>query len=532
MNDDQLKITVLGGQEEIGLNSTVIETADDIVIIDLGNNFDDECFGLDYYIPNIDLLESKLDKIRGLLITHGHYDHRGALPFLIDKLGYPPIYGSPFTIQLIRQHLRRFKKEKLTRFIPLYPRQEVNLGKVNIKAIHLTHSIIGSYGYLLKTNYGNIFHTGDFKLDEAPFREKVSDYDSLRQASQENILVAMIDSTRANREGHSRSETSIAENLDKLIKKSAGRVIVSTFAQMITRINQITLIGKKYGRQSFIKGTTLEKTIRIAKEMDLLDRSLKFKDAEEMKNYPDSQILLLATGSQGEEKAALKRMLEAKTGNFKIKPTDTIILSSSSIPSNIVTIQKMVDSFADRGCRVYTDDIIDIHAGGHAHQDELKEMIQLLKPRFILPVEGYISFRHQLAHLAHSLGYQKGQLILAKNNQPVIINQRGFKKTGGKMKKPGVVISDLVVKDGSEIINQRKKAAQRGLLTVLVHPRNGEIKISSWGVPNIVLRQIKKNLLGMKIPKTELKKIRIMIKKLLLRHFEEELIPVINVDSF
>jgi ribonuclease J len=356
----QIKITVLGGQEEIGLNSTVIETENDIAVIDLGNNFEDSEFGVDFYLPNVDFLVPKTDKIKGLLITHGHYDHRAAIPFLIDKLDYPPIHASPFTIQLIKRQLREFPEKQGVRFVSLYPQQEINLGQIRVKAIRLTHSIVGSYGYFLKTSLGNIFHTGDFKFDEAPFNEKPSDYQSLRQVGKEGVLVAMIDSTRANREGHSRSETSIAQNLEKLIKKAPGRIVVSTFAQMLNRIYQVALIGKKYQRQIFIKGLSLQKTTGLGKEMGILGKEIKFKDAKAMANFPDNQILLFATGSQGEEKAALSRMLETKRGIYKIKPTDTVILSSSTIPANVLAIQKLVDKFADRGCRVFTDDIIDI----------------------------------------------------------------------------------------------------------------------------------------------------------------------------
>lgn len=527
----QIKITVLGGQEEIGLNSTVIEAKNDIVVIDLGNNFEDSQFGVDFYLPNIDDLIPKIEKIRGLLVTHGHYDHRAAIPFLIDKLGYPPIYASPFTIQLIKRQLKEFPKKQGVRFVPLHPRQEINLGQIRVKAIRLTHSIVGSYGYFLKTPLGNIFHSGDFKFDEAPFNEEISDYHSLRQASKKGVLVAMIDSTRANREGHSRSETSITQNLEKLIREAPGRIIVSTFAQMLNRIYQIALIGKKYQRQIFIRGLTLEKTTGLGKEMGIFGKEIKFKETETMADYPDNQILLFATGSQGEEKAALNRMLETKRGLYKIKPTDTVILSSSTIPVNVMAIQKLVDKIADHGCRVFTDDIIDIHAGGHANQEELKQMIKFLKPRFIFPIEGYISFRHQLAHLVYSLGYQKNQVILAKNNQTVLVNNQGFKKIGGKTKQSAVIISRKIINDGQEIITQRKKAAKRGLLTIFIYPQKRRFKISSWGVSAKIVGRIKKELGRKKIPKAEIKMIRKMIDKILRRHFKEELIPAVKIES-
>lgn len=528
--NNNLKITVLGGQEEIGLNCTVVEADDDIVVIDLGNNFEDNEFGVNFYIPNIDLLSANTDKIRGILITHGHYDHRGALPFLIDKLGYPPIYGSPFTIQLIKQQLEKFEKTRSARLIPLRSRQEVNLGKIRVKAIHLTHSIVGSYGYFLKTLRGNVFHSGDFKFDNTPFNEDPTDYQSLRQASNDRVLVALIDSTRANREGHSRSETSIAQNLEKLIREARGRTIVSTFAQMLSRINQIALIGKKYHRQIFVKGTTLEKTIKIGKEMGILSREIKIREAEEMRNFPDQQILLFATGSQGEERAAMSRMLEAERGIFKVKATDTIILSSSLIPSNLIAVQKLVDRFADQGCRVFTDDIIDIHAGGHGHQDEIKEMVTLLRPRFVFPVEGYISFRQRLAQMVGPLGYRKNQLILAKNNQPVFISQQGFRKIGGKPKRASVVIADQLIKDGVEIINQRKMAGKRGLISIFVNPKTRKAKITSWGVPGFITHQLRKDLGKKSIPSMRPAEMVRAVKKILRHHFEEELIPTIRAD--
>ncbi|MBN1262910.1 MAG: ribonuclease J [Candidatus Pacebacteria bacterium] len=528
--NSSISVTVLGGQEEVGLNSTVVEVDNDIVIIDLGNNFEDSDFGVSYYLPNIESLLGKTDRIRGIFITHGHYDHRAALPFLIDKLGFPPVYGSPFTIQLIKQHLKGFKKVSQTRLIPLQPRQEINLGKIQVKAVHLTHSIIGTYGYFLKTIRGNLFHSGDFKFDDTPFREKATDYQSLREIGRQGVLVAFIDSTRATSEGHSQSETEITQNLEKLIREAPGRIIVSTFAQMLSRINQIALIGKKYQRQIFIKGRTLEKTTQIGKQMGLFDKSLKIRDAKQMEQFPDREILLFATGSQGEEKAALARMLEAKKGLFKVKPTDTIILSSSTIPSNIVTIQKLVDRFADRGCRVFTDDIIDIHAGGHGHQDEIKKMIQLLKPKFIFPVQGYISFRHQLGFLARSFGYRKNEIILAKNNQPVLINRQGFKKTSGKTRPPTAVIENYPIKNGAEIVFQRKKAALRGLLTVFINPQTRQLKTSFWGVPEFIKKEIKIALQQEIIAKRDPQVTKRKIEDLLWEYLDEELIPAIKVE--
>jgi ribonuclease J len=531
MMNNQIKIAVLGGQEEIGLNSTVVETANEVMIIDLGINFEDSEFGVDYYIPNIDLLLPKIEKIKGLLITHGHYDHRAAIPFLIDKLGNPPIYGSPFTIQLIKQQLKEFRKRKAIRFIPLNPRQEISLGTTKVKAIRLTHSIVGSYGYLLKTPLGNLFHTGDFKFDQKPFNENPSDLQSLRQAGKEGVLVAMIDSTRANREDHSRSETDITQNLEKLIKNAPGRIIVSTFAQMLNRIYQIALIGKKYQRQIFIKGRTLEKTTRIGKEMGILGKEIKIQTAEKMANYPDSQILLFATGSQGEERAALQKMLTAKSGVLKISAKDTIILSSSNIPSNLVAIQKLVDDFADRGCRVFTDDIIDIHAGGHAHQQEIKQMLDFLKPQYVFPIEGYISLRHRLAQLAHSLGYSKKRVILAKNGEPVIINKGGYQKLKKEFKDPQVVIDNKIIKNGAEIISQRKKAAEKGLVIVLLAKKRSP-KIFSWGVPDFIVNQIKKDLRQKKISSRDPQQVKKIIKKMLRFSFPEALLPAIRVEFF
>lgn len=527
--DNSLKITILGGQEEIGLNSTAIETEDDIVIIDLGNNFEDEEFGVDFYIPNLDLIKNKVDKVRGILITHGHYDHRAAIPYLIDQLEYPPIYGSPFTIALIKQQLKNKSKDKRMRLIPLQPRQEINLGRINVKPIHLTHSIIGNYGYFLKTPAGNVFHTSDFKFDETPFREEVSDYDSLIKAGNEGVLAALIDSTRANQEGHSQSETSIAQNLEKLIKGAPGRIIVSTFAQMISRINQIALIGKKYQKEIFIKGSTLEKTTKIAKEMDLLDKSLKLRDAEEMPHFADEKILLFVTGSQGEEKAVLNRMTEIKKGPLKIKPTDTIILSSSTIPSNIITIQRMIDNLADTGSRVFTDDVIDIHAGGHGHRQEIKQMIEYLKPQFIVPIEGYVSFRQQLARLASGLGYRQNQIILTKNNQPIILGSEGYKKSGSQKRQPNVVIGERLIKNGAEIIDQRKKIAKKGLMIFWINQRKKEVEISSIGVPQSVLKEANNNLKSKRLLYQDPKEMKKAMERILSFRFEDELIPEIMI---
>jgi ribonuclease J len=528
--EKNLKITPLGGQEEIGLNSLVIETEEDTLVIDLGNNFDDGHLGVNFYVPNVSSLSSQISKIRGIFLTHGHYDHRGGLPFLIEALGYPPIYASPFTLALVEQDLKKLGIRKHARLMPLHPRQEVKLGQIKVKAIHLTHSIVGTYGYFLKTEAGNLFHTGDFKFDDTPFQEDPPDYQSLEEIGREGVLVAFVDSTRANYEGHSQSETSISQNLEKIIQQAQGRVIVTTFAQMLVRINQIGLIAQKYGREIFVRGRTMERTTALGQEMNILDRRLRLRDAEEMKNFDDKNILLFATGSQGEERAALTRMAEAKKGSLKIKPTDTVIVSSSSIPTNLLAIQKLIDSLADHGCRVVTDDIVDIHAGGHGHQEEIIKMIQFLKPKFLFPVEGYISFRQRMGEIAQSLGYGKNRVILVKNHQEVTVNQNGFQKSSPQPELPKVVIADQLIKDGAEIVSQRREVADQGLLTVFVNQKRRSFYFSPWGVPSLIFNQIRKNFKKGKIPFRDPDQIKKAIEKWLRIKFDEDLVPVVKVE--
>ena len=523
------KITVLGGQEQVGLNCTVIETEQDIIIIDLGNNFADGDFGVDAYIPNVDSLLPKKEKIRGLLITHGHYDHRGGIPYLIEKLGNPPIYGSPFTIELIREQLQEFNRRSV-KFVPLEPRQEINLGQIHIQAVHITHSILGSYGYYLKTLGGSIFHTGDFKLDETPFREEPTDYETLEKIGKTGVDVAMVDSTRANRDGHSRSETSITENLEKLIAKSPGRIIVSTFAQMISRINQIALIGQKYGRSVFFEGRTIEHTTKIAERMGLMPKEIKAQSLEKIGRFPDEKILLFATGSQGEEMAAMNRMPEIDKGPLKVKPTDTIILSSSTIPGNLVNIQKLVDKYADVGCRVFTDDIIDIHAGGHAHRDEIRQMIEILKPKYVFPIEGFISFRQRQASLASGLGYRKNQIILVKNNQPVTLDREGVKIGEREKIRPEVIIGDRLVDNGGEVIVKRKLAAKNGLLIIGINKKNKRFHLIFWGVSVPLQQQIRELLARAKFNLNKPSEIKKEIKKIFRIKLEGERTPTLTVE--
>ncbi len=523
------KITLLGGQEEVGLNCTVIETEDDIIVIDLGNNFADGEFGVDAYVPNISPLLEKKEKIRGILLTHGHYDHRGGVPYLIEKLGNPPIYGSPFSIELTRERLQEFNRRSV-KLVNLKPREEINLGKIHLQAVHITHSIIGSYGYYIKTLGGNIFHTGDFKFDETPFREEPTDYETLKKIGQEGVAVAMVDSTRANREGHSRSETSITENLEKLIAKAPGRVIVSTFAQMISRINQIALIGQKYGRVVFFAGRTLESTTRIADRMGLMPKEIHPEDTDKINRYPDEKILLFATGSQGEEGAAMDRMVELKKGPLTVKPEDTIILSSSTIPGNLVSIQKLVDKFADRGCRVFTDDIVDIHAGGHGHRDELRQMIELLKPKYVFPIEGFISFRQRLASLASGIGFRKNQIILVKNNQPVTLSREGVVIGERERIRPEVIIGDRLVANGAEVIIKRKRAAKHGLMIIAVEKKTKRYHLLFWGVAAPLKARIRDVLKNKKFNFARPSEMKREIKKIFRMNLEGEQTPTVTVD--
>lgn len=494
MEAAKISITPLGGQEEIGLNSHLIEIGDEAILIDLGNNFSDTQFGVDYYIPNIDIINSHREKIRAIFLTHGHYDHRAAIPFFTRQLSGIPIYGSTLTIELVKDSLRRSKGKESLNLQVIQPQQFKSIGQFSVQAIPLTHSIPESYGYFIKTSAGNIFHTGDYKIDQTPFGEKPFDYDLINSIAREGVLVLMIDSTRADIKGHSISETAVASDLEEIIASAPGRVIASTFAQMIFRLTQVILIGQKLGRKPFLEGTSLERVFKIGRKIGYFKDIPPVMSASKMKDYPDNQILLLATGSQGEERAALNKMLQIDQGPLRIKASDTIIFSSSRIPENAIAIQKLTDRFSDRGCRVYHLAIADVHAGGHAHQDEIIEMIRLVKPKFIFPIQGYVSFRRQLKYLALEHGYRLDQVAMVKDNQTVLFTQNYFKKMAVKKSLPSVVIGQNLFPDGNSIVAQRKKIAKRGIVFLLYSVKGRLLQARGIGVPELVLDEIRNHL--------------------------------------
>ena len=472
--DKKLKVITLGGVEEVGINATIIENDKDIIVIDFGLGFpDDGVFGIDLLIPNFDYLKANKDKIRGFVITHGHLDHIGGLPYVIEELGFPPIYGAKMTTEIIKEKLSEasFSLKKKVNIIEFSPDDSFNLGKFKISFFRVNHNIPDSVGIIVGTDFGNIVHTGDFKFDNTPFQEPVTEYAKIVNVGEEGVLLAMSDSTNATKSGMSVSESGITPVLENIFIKADGRIIAATFSSLLTRINQLITLAQKYNRKVVISGISMETTVKIAKNLGYLKvpESIFIK-AENSSKYRDNEILIITTGAQGEENAGLMKMITGEHQYVNINNNDTVVLSSSVIPSNAVLIQKLLDTIISSGAHVIHQSIMDVHAGGHAHQEDHKLFLNLVKPKFFMPIEGYQSFLDAHIQTAKMVGITDKQILMPKNGLVYeYFPGRGFIK-GERIKHVPIRISDNSMWDvGNKIIKEREQLSEYGMLLVVIN---------------------------------------------------------------
>lgn len=485
-----LKLCHLGGLEEVGRNMSFLEYGNDILIVDAGFSFpSDDMPGVDYVIPDVSYLQQNRDRIKGIVLTHGHMDHIGAIPYIINKLGNPTIYGTNLTIGLLKEKLAEFGLAGKVKTVVVDPEKDkIALGIFKVTFFRVNHNIPDTVGIVIDTPSGKIVHTADFKFDLTPINEPVIDLGKLAQIGKEKVLAVLIDSTGARNQGYAISESEIKDNLMELFKKTQGRIFIASFSTLISRIQQIIDVTQQTSRKLTVTGRSMLSAIEVASKLGYL----KLPEGLIINNLassrmPDDKVVILSTGTQGEDSSALTRMSRGDHKFFKIKRGDTVILSSSIIPGNESKVVEVYDNLLRSGAKVIDYRQMDIHTSGHAHQEELKTVMRLLNPEYIIPVHGNRYMRQANADLGKSLGFADKNLIVADNGE--VLEFSGGKCEVLKQKIPTsyVLVDGLGVGDvGNIVLRDRQAMAEGGIFVVIltVDHRTGEIVTS----PDIISR--------------------------------------------
>jgi ribonuclease J len=476
-NPDAVRFVPLGGLEEIGRNCMFLEHKDEIVLIDVGLQFpEEETPGIDYIIPNTQYLEKKKQNIQAIILTHGHYDHIGALPHLLARLGNPPIYATSITKAIIEKRQDDFPNSPKMKIITVKSGDEMKISNsFNAVFFGVPHTIPETTGVLMKTPAGNIVHFADFRLDynEAGEPQGLEEFERIGNMGVHSF---MIDSTAAERPGHSVSEKTVEHNLEEIFKQAEGRIIVATFASLLTRIAEIIKIAEKLGRKVALNGYSMKTNIQIAEQLGFI----KAKEGtiipiEEVGKYKDDKILLLSTGAQGESNAGLMKMINGEHRHIKIKPGDTFVLSSSVIPGNERSVQSVKDNLARQGALVYHSALVDIHSSGHAPKEDLKLVMKLIKPKFLIPVHGYYFMRAANGQSAREVGIPKENVILMDNGQVAELTPGEFKITKEMIPAFYVMVDGLGVGDVEEIVlRDRRALAAEGMMIIILTMGSGK----------------------------------------------------------
>lgn len=487
--NNKLKITFLGGVGEIGKNMTAFEYNDEIIIVDAGLTFpDDDLPGVDIVIPDMSYLLENKDKIKALILTHGHEDHIGAVPFLLQQIRMP-IYGTRLTLALIENKMKEYDNVKY-KAVAVKPKNVLKLGSFVIEFIKVSHSIAGALALSITTPAGTVVHTGDFKIDYEPIDGEMTDLPRLGEIGRKGVNLLLCESTNVCRKGYSMSEKSVGRTLDEIIKNHPdNRIIVATFASNIHRMQQIMDIAEKYKRKIAFTGRSMINVSEVALKIGELSFNREnIIDLEKLEKYADNEVLIMTTGSQGEPMSALTRMAAGEFKSIKIRENDLVILSASPIPGNEKNVYNVINALYKLGADVIYDELADVHTSGHACQEELKLMHSLVKPKFFMPIHG--EFRHLKTHkeLAMRLGMEERNIILPTIGiqvelSPNSMKQIGFVKAGQRL-VDGMGIGDM----DSNVLRERKQLAEDGICVVCVNINNvaGEV----IGDPFIITRGV------------------------------------------
>ncbi|KKP59437.1 MAG: RNA-metabolising metallo-beta-lactamase [Candidatus Magasanikbacteria bacterium GW2011_GWC2_34_16] len=468
--NNKLKVIVVGGLEEVGRNCTLLEYGNNIIIIDMGLQFPEEDMpGIDYIIPNISYLKGKEKNIRGVIITHAHYDHIGGIPHLIPALGYPPIYGLPLTNAIIKKRQEDYKDLKPLNIHNLHIDDKLRLGCFDLEFFHLNHNIPDSMGIVIKTPEGVIVHTGDWKFDYQPAGEQPADLQKIARIGSEGVMALLSDSTNASQVGHQISEAEVGTNLEEIIGKAPGRIIIGTFASLLTRVKQIIETAEKLGKVVALSGFSMKSNVAIAKELGYMKFSPKtLIDIRQIDRYPANKVVIVCTGAQGEKNASLMRIANGEHREVQLVPGDTVVFSSSVIPGNERTVQRLKDTLFRKGADVIHYQMMDVHAGGHAKMDDVKLMIRLINPKYFVPIEGNHFLLHYNGKVAESMGFNKDNIFIADNGQVMEFTNGTGKLTKSKICSDYVFVDGLGVSDETNVVlRDRQVLAEDGMIVVI-----------------------------------------------------------------
>jgi len=512
--DAAVRFVPLGGMEEIGRNCAFFEYENEIVIVDVGIQFpEQETPGIDYIIPNTAYLEPKKKNIRGLILTHGHYDHIHALPYLIEKIGNPLIYCVEITKALIEKRFSEFPSLPKPRFQVIKGGDRFKISE-NFAAefFYVDHTIPDATGFVLETPAGNMAHFGDFRV-EYDLKGNATNTDVFSRLADKNIHTAFIDSTNADFEGHSLSEEIVTSELEKLIMGSEGRIILTTFASLLTRVAEIIKLAEKHGRKVAPNGRSMKDNIQIAQRLGHIKaKKGTFITVEEVHKYPDNKVMILSTGGQGEPNAALTRMANGQHRHIHFKKTDTVIFSSSVVPGNERSVQLLQDAISRQVDETYNSKLLDIHSSGHGLADDIELVLKLVKPRFMIPIHAYYFKLKAATKIAHKVGMPKENAVILDNGQVALLSEEGLVVTKEKVPTSYVMVDGLGVGDVEEVVlRDRRLLSEEGMVVIIatLNRENGTL----LKTPDIISR----GFIYLKENKRLLDDIRMKLRSLLTR---------------
>ncbi len=471
---DKLRVIPLGGLGEIGKNMMVFELGEDLIIVDAGLMFpEEEMLGVDLVIPDVSYVANRINKLRGIVITHGHEDHTGALPYILPQLRLPsgkspPIYCTRLTHGLIQVKLQEHKLHKEADLRMVQMGDTVRLGKFNVEFVRVTHSIPDSAGLAIRTPLGNIFHTGDFKLDHTPVMGEPSDLHRIAELGREGVLLLLSDSTYAETPGYTPSEYVVGDALDQIMDSSPGRVIIATFASLISRVQQIIDASYARGRHVFVTGRSMMDNVKMAiKQKYLRAPEDVLVPLEKMRSLKPEQITIVTTGAQGEPTSALVRMANRDHRHIEIEEGDTVVLSSSPIPGNELLINRTIDNLYRLGAHVLYSRIANVHVRGHAAQEELKIIFSLVRPQHFVPIHG--EYRHMIMHagIARAMGVAEENAFVLEDGDILEIDKRGAKVVG-RAPADYVYVDGLAVGVDRVVLRDRRHLATDGVIVAIL----------------------------------------------------------------
>lgn len=465
--DNRLQIIPLGGLGEIGKNMMVVRYQDSIVVIDSGLMFpEEELLGIDIVIPDISYLVENKDKVKAIILTHGHEDHVGSLPYVLKEIN-APVYGSRLTLGLVEAKLKEYSIKSI--MVPVKPRDLLNIGPFEIEFIRVSHSIPDSLAVAIHTPIGVVLHTGDIKLDQTTVDGELVDFRKFAELGEKGVLVMMSDSTNADRPGYTPSERVVGETFEELFRRCDGRIIITTFASNVHRIQQAINTSNRYGRKIALVGRSLINNVTIARELGYIEIPQGMLiEMEDINRYSPNQLVIVTTGSQGEPMSALTRMAMADHRWVSIQAGDTVIISATPIPGNEKLVARTVDLLFRQGAEVIYEKTTGVHVSGHASQEELKILINLVRPRYFIPVHG--EYRHLMRHarIAESLGIPRSRIFVAENGQIIEVGKKkatlAGKVTAGRVLVDGLGVGDV----GNIVLRDRKQLSQDGIIIVVV----------------------------------------------------------------